>query len=175
MLNAAYLGAMREKMEPVTLKYSEQFIKNAIRSYWWKNIGPILPSVSLLLTAFVIYRAFDGDRSWFIGVIGAIVVITLAVMVASYFINLSRSLSRLKRMKIPEATLELGEERFKVASDVGSSEMQWSLVKQIWCFEHAWLLLFTGSEFMTLPTDGLSDEAKSFITERARANGAKIK
>ena len=165
---------MREKMEPVTLKYSEQFIKNAIRSYWWKNIGPIFPTVSLLLAAFVLYRAFDGDRSWFIGVIGAIVVIGLMVMVGSYFVHLSRSLSRLRRMKIPEATLELSEEHFKVASDVGATEIQWSLVKQIWCFEHAWLLLFTGSEFMTLPTDGLSDEAKAFIAERAKANGAKI-
>ena len=161
-------------MKSVTLKYSEQFIKSAIRSYWWKNIGPIFPAVSLLLAAFVIYRAFDGDRSWFIGVIGAVVVIGLVVMAASYFVHLNRSLRRLRRMKVPEATLELSEESFKVASDVGSSEIQWSLVKQIWCFEHAWLLLFTGSEFMTLPTDGLSDEAKAFISERARANGAKI-
>jgi hypothetical protein len=161
-------------METITLKYSEKFIKKAIRSYWWKNIGPIFPSASLLLAAFVIYRAFDGDRSWFIGVIGAIVVIGFVVMVVSYSVHLSRSLSRLRRMKVPEATLELSEESFKVASDVGSSEMQWSFVRQIWRFEHAWLLLFTGSEFMTLPTDGLSDEAKAFILERARANDAKI-
>jgi hypothetical protein len=165
---------MRDKMETVTLKYSEQFIKDAIRSYWWKNIGPIFPSVSLLLAAFVIYRALGGDRSWVIGVIGAIVVIAFLVMAASYFVHLKRSLSRLRRMKIPEATLELGEERFRIASDVGTSEIQWSLIKQIWCFKHAWLLLFTGSEFMTLPTDGLSDEAKSYIAERAKANGAKI-
>ncbi len=161
-------------MEPVTLKYSEQFIKDAIRRYWWKNIGPVLPSVSLLLAAFVIYRAFAGDRSWFIGFIGAFVVIAIATMVISYFVHLRRSLSRLRRMKIPEATLELSEESFKVSSDVGASEIQWSLIKQIWRFENAWLLLFTGSEFITLPTDGLSDEAKAFITERAKAYGAKI-
>ena len=167
-------AVMRKEMEPVTLKYSEQLIKDAMRSYWWKNIGPIFPSVSLLLAAFVLYRAFDGDRSWFIGAIGAIVVIGVAVMVASYFVHLSRSLSRLRRMKIPEVTLKLSDESFKVSSDIGASEVQWSLVKRIWCFEHAWLLSFTESEFMTLPLDGLSAEAKTFITERAKANGAKI-
>jgi hypothetical protein len=165
---------MRETMEPVSLQYSEQFIKNAIRSYWWKNIGPIFPSVSLLLAAFVVYRALDGDRSWFIGLIGAIAIIAFAVMVTSYFVHYSRSLGRLRRMKVPEATLELNEEGFKVASDVGSSEMQWSVVIQIWRFKHAWLLFFAGSDFITLPTNGLSDEAKKFITERAKANGAKI-
>ena len=161
-------------MESVTLKYSEPFIKKAVRSYCWKTIGPIFPIVSLLLAVFVIYRAISGDRSWFVGVLGAIVVIAIAVMAASYFVHLSRYLSRLRRMKSPEATLELREEKFKVISDVGSSEIHWSLIKQIWRFEQAWLLLFSGSEFMTLPTDGLSERLKAFITERAKAYGAKI-
>lgn len=161
-------------MEPVTLKYSEMFIKNAVRAYWWKNIGPIFPSVSLLLAALVVYRVLDGDRSWFVGVIGAVVIIGFAVMVSSYFVHLGRSLSRLRRMKTPEATLELSEDRFKLVSDIGASEIQWSLIKKIWCFEHVWLLLFTGSEFLTLPIDGLSEETKTFIVERAKANGAKV-
>lgn len=59
-------------------------------------------------------------------------------------------------------------------SDVGTSEIQWSLINKLWRFEHAWLLLFSGNEFMTLPTDGLSDKSKKFITERVKANGAKV-
>jgi hypothetical protein len=166
---------MRERqMEPVTLKYSEQFIKEAVRSYWWRTIGPLFPAVSLLLAAIVIYRTINGDWSWFIGVLGAVVIIGAAVMIASYFVHLNRSLARLRRMTTPEATLELGEERFRVISDVGASEIQWSLIKQVWRFEHAWILLFSGNEFMTLPIDGVSKQSKEFITERAKANGAKI-
>ncbi|MBI3546090.1 MAG: YcxB family protein [Gammaproteobacteria bacterium] len=166
---------MREKeMESVTLKYSESFIKRAVRSYWWKTIGPIFPVVTSLLAAFVIYQVIDGDRSWFVGVLGATVIIAIAVMAASYFVHLSRSLSRLRRMKDPVAILELEEKKFRVVSDVGASEMQWSLIKEIWRFEHAWLLLFSGGEFMTLPTEGLSEQSREFITERAKANGAKI-
>ena len=158
----------------VTLKYSEQFLKQTARAYWWKNIGPVFPTVSLLLAAFVIYRVLEGDRSWLVGVTGAIVVMGVVIMLASYFVHLQRSLNRLKRMKIPEAILELGEQSFKVTSDVGSSEMQWSLIKKIWCFEHAWLFQFSAGEFMTIPTDGLSDQSRTFIVDRAKANGAKI-
>ncbi len=161
-------------MEVETLKYSEQFLKQAVRAYWRKNIGPIFPVVSLLLAAYVIYRVLEGDRSWFVGIIGAIVVIGVVTMLASYFVHLRRTLGRFKRMKIPEATLELAEERFKVVSDVGSSELQWSLIKKIWCFEQAWLFQFSGNEFMTIPIDGLSEKSKRFIVERARAHGAKI-
>jgi hypothetical protein len=161
-------------METVTLTYSEKFIKEAVRSYWWKTVGPLFPLVSLLLAAFVVYRAINGDRSWFIGVLGAVVIIGVVMMIASYFVHLNRSLARLRRMKTPEATLELGKERFRVVSDVGASEIQWSLIKQLWRFKHAWLLLFSGSEFMTLPIDGLSEQIKEFITERAKENGVKI-
>lgn len=161
-------------MEHITLKYSEQFIKDAVLSYWRRTVGPLFPIVSFLLAALVVYRAINGDRSWYIGVLGAVVIISAAVMVASYFVHLNRSLARLRRMTIPEATLELGEERFRVVSDVGASEIQWSLIKQVWRFEHAWLFLFSGNEFMTLPIDGMSEQSKEFITERAKTNGAKI-
>ncbi len=166
---------MRKKeMEPIILTYSEPFVKEAVRSYWLKTVGYLFPVVSLLLATFVIYRVINGDRSWFIGVIGAVVVIGCGIMVASYFVQLNISLARLRRMKIPKATLELGEEQFKVVSDAGATEIKWSLIKQIWCFEHTWLLLFSGHEFITLPTDGLSEQSKEFITERAKANRAKI-
>jgi uncharacterized membrane protein YecN with MAPEG domain len=170
----SFVVVREREMERVTLTYSEQVIKEAVRSVWWRTIGPLFPAVSLLLAAFVIYRAIHGDRSWFIGVLGATVIIGAAVMIASYFVQLSRSLARLRRMKTPEATLELGEERFRVVSDVGAFEIQWSLIKQLWRFERAWVLLFSGSEFMTLPIDGLSEQSKEFIKDRAKANGAKI-
>jgi hypothetical protein len=128
----------------------------------------------LLLAAFALYRIIDGDRSWLAGVIEAIVVIAFGVMVSSYFVHLRRGLSRLQRMKTPEAVLALGADTFKVISDVGSSEIKWSLVKRVWRFKNVWLLMFTGSEFMTLPTERLSEQSKTFITERAKANGAKI-
>ena len=161
-------------METISLKYSEPFIRKAIRAYWWKNVGPLFPIIALFLAIFVIYRVAEGDRSWLIGGLGTLVLISFTVMAASYFVHLRRSLSRLRRMKTPEATLELGEERFKVTSDIGSSEIEWSLITNLWCFENVWLLFFSGSEFMTLPVDGISAESRSFIIEKVEANGAKI-
>ena len=77
-------------------------------------------------------------------------------------------------MKTPEATLELGYDRFRITSDVGSSEIEWSLITQVWCFKNVWLLFFSAGEFMTLPVTDISPESKSFIAKKAKANGAKI-
>ena len=77
-------------------------------------------------------------------------------------------------MKIPEATLELGEERFSVKSDVGYSEIEWSLISHIWRFDKVWLIFFSAGEFMTLPIAEFTQESKLFIISKAKAKGAKI-
>lgn len=161
-------------MQEINLKYSEPIIRKAIRAYWWKNVGPLFPIIALLLTVFVIYRVVEGDRSWFIGGLGTLVLISFTIMTALYFVDLRRSLNRLRRMKTPEAILELGEDRFKVISDVGSSEIKWDLITNIWRFKHVWLILFSASEFMTLPIEGISEQSKAFIVKKAEENGAKI-
>lgn len=161
-------------MDDVKLKYSEPFLREAIRLYWWKKVGPVFPVVTLLLTLFMVYRIIYGDRTWIIGVLGTIIFMGITVMVALYYVHLARSLKRLRRMKIPEATLELGEERFSIKSDMGSSEIEWSLISQVWRFDKVWLLFFSAGEFMTLPIEGMSQESKSFIVSKAEANGAKI-
>jgi len=161
-------------METIKLKYSEPFIREAIRSYWWKQVGPIFPIVSLLLTVFLIYQIANGDRSWVVGAIGTVLFLAFVTMAAVYIVNLRRSLKRLRRMKVPEATLELGEERFRVTSDIGSSEIEWSLISQVWRFEKVWLLFFSAGEFMTIPIAEFTPESKEFIVSKAEANGAKI-
>ena len=161
-------------MDAIKLRYSEDFICEAIRSYWWKQIGPIFPVVTLLLALFLGYRIINGDRTWLEGMLGTVIVLGLAVMMASYYVHLRRALQRLERMKKPEATLELGDDQFRISSDVGSSEIKWSLISHVWCFDNVWLLFFSAGEFMTLPIKGMSPEAKSFIISKAKANGAKV-
>jgi len=161
-------------LDIIKLRYSESFIREAMRSYWVKQIGLVFPSVTLLLTVFLVYRVFNGDRTWMIGVLGSVIVLGLAMMVASYYVHLHRSLQRLKRMKTPEATLELGAERFCVKSGASLSDIEWSLISEIWRFEKVWFLFFSASEFMTLPTAGMPAEAKSFIISKAKGIGAKI-
>lgn len=161
-------------MNVIKLKYSEPLIREAIRSYWWKQIGPVFPVITGLLTAFLAYRLADGDRSWIAGVMGSVIILSFIIMASTYFVHLRRALQTLRRMKTQEATLELGDERFRVVSDMGSSEIEWSQIDQVWCFENVWLLFFSAGGFMNLPVTDISPESKSFIVAQAKANGAKI-
>lgn len=161
-------------MESYKLKYSEALIREGILAYWRKQIGITFPLVAMLLGAYFGYLVVAGNRSWWVGVLGTVVVLAFATMAASYFVHLGRSLKRLRRMKSPEAVLELGEERFKVTSDIGSSEIQWSLVRKLWRFENIWILFFSGDEFMLIPAAELPLEVRSFIEAKLVANDAEI-
>ena len=161
-------------MDEIKLTYSEPLIREAIRLYWWKKIGFIFPVVLFLLIVLMVYHIALGDRTWIVGVLGVTIFMGICIMVATYYVHLHHSLKRLKKMKTPKATIKLGEELFCVKSDIGSSEIAWSLITQLWRFEKVWLLFFSEGEFMTLPIEEMPEKSKSFIVSKIKTNGAKI-
>jgi hypothetical protein len=161
-------------METIRLEYSKPLIKKAIQFYWWRHVGPVFIVVTIAMIIFFIYRILNGDRTWLVGLVGAVIFIAVSVMIASYFVHLTRSLAKLRVMGKPEAVLELESSKFRISSGAGSSEMEWSLINQAWCFDGVWLLFFSGGEFMTLPTNNISKENKEFILSKLEQVGAKI-
>ena len=77
-------------------------------------------------------------------------------------------------MQSPEATFEVGDDRFRITSDVGSSELLWSTITEVWQFPEFWLLFFSRAPFITLPLADLDNEARELILSRATSHGAKI-
>ncbi|WP_198147282.1 YcxB family protein [Gilvimarinus polysaccharolyticus] len=161
-------------METIKLEYSKPLIKRSIKDYWWRQVGPLFLAVAIFMIGFLIYRIVQGDRSWLVGLVGAIVIMAVVIMVASYVVHLKRSLSKLGSMGKPEATLELEDNRFRISSGAGSSEVEWSLITKVWCFNETWLLFFSAGEFMTLPIKNISNENKKYILSKFEKAGAKV-
>jgi hypothetical protein len=65
----------------------------------------------------------SGDRSWFVGMAGTVVMMGVFVSVAVYFVHYRASLGRFRRLKRPEALLEIDEDGFRVTSDRGSVKL----------------------------------------------------
>ena len=124
-------------MTPIELNYTEKLTKSVVREYWLIQIGPFYITLLVTLTVFFIYLIANGDRTWFVGLIGAVVIIGAAFLLTSYLVQLKRSLYCLKRMGAPKATFEYTDKYFKVSSDIGSSEFQWKVIKKVLCFKSA--------------------------------------
>jgi hypothetical protein len=157
-----------------TLIYSESIIRQAVFSFWRRTVGVSFVLMLLAMIAWFIFLLARSDRSWLLGVTGTIIAIGFLMSVSIYFVHFRNSMSKFREMGNPKANLRLEELTFTLASDIGESTMQWSVVKELWQFENVWLLLFSKAHFSTLPLENLSEEVRSFIVERVLASGGKV-
>ena len=161
-------------MTLVKLHYSEALIRRSVGRFWWRVIGWRFVGAFVLLLGSVAFLLASGDRSWLVGLMGAVVVLAITFAAALYLIHSRASLRRLRRMRRPEAELELGEERFRISSDAGTSELVWSAVTEVWSFPDVLLLFLSRAQFITLPVADLDAEAQESIVQKAKAHGAKV-
>jgi len=161
-------------MNPVVLHYSEALVRAAVKAFWFRVLGWRFVVAVVLLSASLVTLVARGERSWFVGMLGTGLAVAVVFAVALYFVHYQESLARFRRMRTPEAALELSEQSFRVASDAGSMEVSWNAVPELWRFSEFWLLFLSRAQFITLPTGDLDLGAREFIVSKVLASGAKV-
>ena len=162
-------------MPTVTLHYSEGLVRAAVQAFWWRTVGPGVLVVTAVLAVLLGIFLSHGDRTFWVGALGACLAFILAFLTMIYIVHYRGSLGRFRRMREPAATLEMGEERFLMASDAGRSERGWAAVTELWRFPDFWLLFFSPAQFVTLPTADLPEAAREFIVEKLSARRVKMR
>jgi hypothetical protein len=162
-------------MNPIKLHYTEPLIRRAVKKFWFRVTGWRLFTALFLLLAFLVYSIVAGDRSWSVGVTGSVFAMGVIFAVTLYVLHYRTSVGRLRSMHTPEATLEVGDEKFRMTSDVGSAEMKWDSVTAVWRFPEFWLMFFSRAQFVTLSLADLDCEARQVILDRVKSHGEKIR
>jgi hypothetical protein len=161
-------------MNPITLHYSEPLVRRAVKAFWWRTLGWRFPIAVLLVLFSLISLLASGDRSWFVGAIGAVLALGLFFAGALYLVHYRGSVGRFRRLGAPEATFEPEVDRFRVTSDAGLVEVPWTHVKEVWRFPEFWLLFVAPGQFITLPTADLDGAARELVIARVRVHGGRI-
>ena len=161
-------------MKTFKLRYSEALIRSAIWAFWRRATGwGYLVAVVMVLISFT-YSLWSGDRSWRIGVSASIICMAVVFTFALYIIHYRGAITRFRRMQSPQATFAAGDDCFRITSDVGSSELSWSTITEVWQFPEFWLLFLSRAQFITLPLADLDSEARDLILNRVKSHGAKV-
>ncbi len=156
-------------MHTIKLHYTEPLIRRAVHAFWWRTTGWMFFLAIALLAGAVGVGLYAGERSWWIGVMGTVLGIGSLLAATIYLVHLRGSLARFRRMENPIGTLELDEERFRVSSDVGMSEMNWNAITEIWCYPEFWLVFFSRAQFVTLPTAEFDASSREFFLAKSVA------
>jgi hypothetical protein len=156
------------------LRYDASLLREALFGFWWRSVtGRTLIALFACFGGFV-YFWTSGDRSWVIGVLGAVLLFGVGMIVAVYLVHSVNMNRKLKDMGVPEATFTASESSFSVASGAGSSTIPWSSITEVWKLKRCWLLLFSKAQFITVPLADVPEEMRVFILQRIAVAGGKV-
>ena len=157
-----------------TLIYNTTLLRQAVFAFWRRSVG-VGFFVALLIAALglVVLMAL-GQASWLIGGLAVVLVLGIAFATVVYVVHYRNSLRKFRQMDNPQATFRAEESSFTMSSDIGTTTLQWSAVKELWQFPSVWLLLYSKSQFTTLPLACLPPETQAYIVQCIRAAGGKV-
>jgi hypothetical protein len=153
--------------------YDRDVIAEAARRYVVRSIRWDGFIAFFLLLAVLAYLIASGDRSWILGLVGAVVLLMTTVGVALYVVPYRRSLARFERMSSKTVDFSFTESGLKMSSDLGQQEFRWQLIDRVWTYPRIWLL-FVGGTYMTLPAGQLDEETKRFVLEQIKQHGGRV-
>ncbi len=161
-------------MTSIRLHYTEEIIRTAVARLWWRTLGLRFIVAFLLVGVSLAGLTAAGDRSRVSSALVAVLILATIFAAALYAVHYRSSMGRFRRMRVPEATLEIGEESFRVTSDVGSSEIAWGVVSEIWVFPEVLLVFIARAQFITIPRADVDADICRSILDAARAHHARI-
>jgi hypothetical protein len=161
-------------MHRTILNYNKPLIHQAVRGFWWRVIGFRFLLALALVGAGLIVSICGGDTSWFVGVLGSVLVLGICFAVMLYVVHYRNAIHKLRSMGSPQATLEASENSLSLSSGAGTASLPWSTVTEVWQFKTCWLLVLSKSQFITLPLASLPPELAAFVLARVQASGGKV-
>ncbi len=163
-----------EMSHTVVLTYNAAIIRDAVFCFWHRTVGWgfIIALIGMVISLVVLL--LSGDRSWLVGVNASALIIGIGFAVTLYLVHYRSSMAKFQGLSSGQATLAVTDGTLSLSSELGSSTLPWSAVKEVWQFEGVWLLLFSKAQFVTLPVPALSAEVQSFVLQKVRAAGGKV-
>jgi hypothetical protein len=160
--------------ETLTLMFSKPLVKRAVRSYFLRKMGLRYFIAMALAMVLLIYELSTGDLSWLVGLLGAIIGFGILFPVVGIIGQTRIGLQKLAEMPDATATMTLTDNGFLIRSAIGSAELNWKSVSEVWQFPDYWVLLSSGHFFMTIPQSGLDDQARDSIRAALARGNVKI-
>jgi YcxB-like protein len=161
-------------MNEIKLRYSEPLLREAVRAFVFRAIirgfGLRFFVACAALAFCIAYLLSHGDRSWVVGALASMLFFVGVFFLIIYLAHYRNTVGRFRQMRVPEASFAYTEEQFTLTSEMGSATLPWSAITEVWRYPRFWLILFSRSQFSTLPLDCLDAETQAFITRKTQRN-----
>jgi hypothetical protein len=135
-----------------------------------KRLGKTLFAVLILVAFTLLYWYLAGSWTWLHTFIAVAIAFIAAFVSYVYYIRLNAAEGFFDKANDPTVTFWFNAEGVRTESDLGSSDLKWSVFEEILKFRDVWLLVYAKSGYMTLPLDQLTPECIQFIDQQIENN-----
>ena len=150
-----------------TIHYDEPVLRRAVDTFFRRRFvqGMGLPGLAafVLCAVIVVGLLLRGDRSWFTGVMSAVLIIFVAGFLALWRMHRSQMIQKLAAIPSRQAEVVLDGEAITVSAESGSTSLPWKGFTEVWKLPDCWLLFLAPNSHITLPLRGVPQEALAFI------------
>jgi len=143
-----------------TLIFSRDQVIKTASSFLLQKMGRGYFIAVILLTGYFIFELYSGNRSWYIGTVGAIIFFAFVVPIALFVGHIRLGLRKLAEMPGGAATMTITDNGLIVRSAIASSEIPWKTITEVWPYPEYWLLLSGGHYLMTIPFAKMNESEK---------------
>ncbi|KTC98434.1 YcxB family protein [Legionella erythra] len=161
-------------MHQITLTYDESMVRKAIFRFWKRTVGLVYMLALVLMTILFAILLYQGNRSWLVGALGAVLLISFLMILTLYLVHFRNAWYKFKEMGSPVASFIAAENSATISSSAGSSTFPWSAIKEVWRYDDLWLFFFSKSQFVTFPSAQVSEEVQTYILQRIEHAGGRI-
>jgi hypothetical protein len=160
----------------VRVTYDRDTLTDAAHRIAIHTIGPVGVVVWVLLVALLLQRVVAGERSVFVGALGAFVVLVAFYYGAAFVGAHRRAVASFDRLSDKTSELVFTEHGFSIRYDLGYREWPWRAVAEVWRTKRSWIVIFTAwSGYLTLPIADVSDQTRMFVLEQVARLGGRVR
>ncbi len=126
-------------------------------------LGMLAIAVTIATLASLLWQ---GDRSWVVGAIGAVLFLFVAVFGSIWRCRHVEMRNKLAALPSKQAAVTSTGERIEIETEAGATSLPWTTFSELWKLERCWLLFLAHNNFITLPTDDVTSGTLETIEAR---------
>jgi len=136
----------------IKVEYTEDIVKTAVRCFLKRSFG--IGGVPSLIAIWVLSLIswYTESFEW---VFPIALLLTAMVLYCSYYVR-REALKRFAEFDEKEVTFRITDAALEVRSCMGEGNLKWNAYSKLWRFPEVWLLIVTGRNHTTLPTEKLT-------------------
>ena len=148
------------------LIYTQSILRRALNRYFSKLIGPLFPILYFFISIFTIYRIISGDKSWMVGALAAVIIITAFIMTFSYIHSLKRVKETFISLQSGDCIFSITEFGISYSSPLGTAEIPWKRFISAKNYDDFILLDMGISGYTSIPVESIDTETINYLISR---------